>query len=125
MFKKLIEKELSKVIIADLSNYNSDSGKFFIPRYRQFQFKEGYYYIIELSDKLLVEDPTSTLAANWNSGRIPPFKYMKACVDKVLGKMIKVTGLGYNYLENKDLDKIWEGWLPIEQLRVFSVLGGM
>ena len=122
MFKKLIEKELAKVVIADLSNYNAQENKFIIPRYRQFQFKEGCYYIIELADKLLVEDSTNTLAANWNAGKIPPFKHMKVCVDKVLGKMIKVTGLGYDYYQNKDLNQICEGWLPIEQLRVFSML---
>jgi hypothetical protein len=117
---KLIKEELKKVSVADLSNNNPSKGEFYIPRIKKIKLEENMYYIIKLEDSLLNPSEMSTLASNWNKGTIPPSKYLKVDVSKILGKMIKINGIGYDYDTKKDLDVMWSGWLPIELLEILE-----
>jgi hypothetical protein len=117
---KLIRNELNKVTTADLSNYNKDKGEFLIPRIKQFRLEENSYYIIKLDNSLLDENKTSTLSANWNQGTLPPSKYLKIDVSKIMGKMVRVNSIAYDYDNNKDLNIPWSGWLPITQIEILE-----
>lgn len=119
---KLIKEQLAKLSVADISKYDADKKEFNIPRITKIKLEENSYYIIKLDDTLLNPNDAATLSANWNQGTIPPCKYLKVDVSKILGKMIKVNGIGYDHGNNKDLDAMWSGWLPIAQIEVISKL---
>jgi hypothetical protein len=117
---KLIKNELNKVSVADLSNYNKSKGEFLIPRIRKIRLEENSYYIIKLDSMLLNASEMSVLSSNWNHGTFPPHTYLKVDVSKVLGKMVKVNSIAYDFENNKDLNSSWSGWLPIEQVEVLE-----
>lgn len=119
---KLISNELKKVAVADLSNHDKTKNEFIIPRFKQVRLEENSYYLIKLDDALLKPDGMSTLSANWNKGTVPPHKYMKVDVSRVMGKMVQVNGLGYDYDKKEDLSVMWSGWLPVTQIEVISKL---
>lgn len=117
---KLIQKELKKVVVANISNYNEDKNQIIIPRFNQVLMKENEYYLIKLDDELLNPNSSSTLATNWNQGRVPTSKYMKIDVMRVMGKMVNINGLGYDYINKQDKNEVWSGWLPITQITVIE-----
>ena len=117
---KLIQKELEKVVIADISNYNPTTNQIIIPRFNQVLMKENEYYLIRIDDEILHPGNNSTLAINWNQGSVPTSKYMKVDVIKVMGKMIRVNGIGYDYENKRDKNEIWSGWLPITHIKVIE-----
>lgn len=119
---KLIKNELNKVSVADLSNFNKERNEFIIPRIKTIRLEENSYYIIKLDSSLLSRDDMSTLSSNWNQGSIPPHKYLKVDVSKVLGKMVKVNAIAYDYEKQQDLDTMWSGWLPVAQIEVITKL---
>lgn len=119
---KLIRKELTKAMVADLTHYDETKNEFIIPKFKQVKLNENEYYLLKLDDVLLREDGMEILINNWNKGSVPPFKYMKVGVDKVLGKMVLINGLGYDYVNNTDLDEMWAGWLPVTHVEVVSKL---
>jgi hypothetical protein len=117
---KLIKNELNKVLVADLSNYDKNKGEFLIPRIRKIRLEEGSYYVIKLDQMLLNPGEMSILSSNWNHGTTPPHKYLKIDVLKILGKMVKVNSIAYDYDSKQDLNLSWSGWLPIEQVEVLE-----
>lgn len=119
---KLIKNELNKVSVADLSNFNKDRNEFIIPRIKKVRLEENSYYIIKLDSSLLSRDDMSTLSSNWNQGSIPPHKYLKVDVSKIMGKMVKVNGIAYDYENQRDLNAMWSGWLPTAQVEVLLKL---
>ena len=117
---KLIKNELNKTSVADLSNYDKNKGEFLIPRIRKIRLEENSYYIIKLDTMLLNPGDMSVLSSNWNHGTFPPHKYLKVDVSKILGKMVKVNSIAYDYDNKQDLSSAWSGWLPIEQVEVLE-----
>jgi hypothetical protein len=117
---KLIKEELKKVEMANISNYDKSKGEFLIPRITRIRLEEDSYYIIKLDSLLLNPNDASTLSANWNRGTIPPHNYMKVDISKVMGKMVKVNGIAYDYENQIDLNTSWSGWLPIAQIEVLE-----
>ena len=53
-----------------------------------------------------------TLHVNWNKNIIPKDKHMKCEVTEIMGKMIKINGVGFDFINKKDLNTTWEGWIP-------------
>lgn len=119
---KLIKNELNKVSVANVSGYDENKSELFIPRFKQVRLEENSYYLIKLDDALLNPNEMSTLSSNWNRGTVPPQKYMKIDISKILGKMIQVTGIGYDLENDKDLNIMWSGWLPITGIEVIKKL---
>ncbi len=117
---KIIEEQLKKVRVADLSDYNPLDNEYHIPKMNQIRFSVNSCYIVRLKDNLLRSETSQVLSSNWNKGSIPPCKCLKIDVCKVLGKLINVNGLGYDEESKKDLDVIWSGWLPIQDIEVLE-----
>lgn len=119
---KLIKDELKKVQVASIPEYNNDTEEIFIPKFKQTKVEENSYYLIKLDDAIMSPVGGSTLAANWNRGTIPQYKYMKVDVSKVVGKMIQVTGIGYDHEHDTDLNGMWSGWLPLTSIEIIKKL---
>lgn len=119
---KIIQSQLEKVSVADLTNYDKTTNTFTIPKYNQIKVEEGSYYIIKLHPSLLNSNENTLLVTNWNCGSVPSHEYYKAEIDKVLGKMIKITGVGYDLVSNTDFLDIWTGWLPLDLITFIEKL---
>lgn len=119
---KLMKAQLSKVSVACLDNFNEEKQEFFIPRFKQDRYEVGKCYLVCLDDTLLNVNCNQLLISNWNRGTIPPCKYMKISVIKTLGKMINIDGIGFDVETNKNINKVWNGWLPIQLLKQIQIL---
>lgn len=118
MINKLIENQLNKCIEADLSNFDEENYRYIIPRKTSIQIKVNREYIVELSKEAL--DPESIVNINWNKSRAPIDKYYKISVNDIKGKVIGVDALAFDYENNKDLNRIWSGWLSTNSINVLK-----
>ena len=122
MYSKLIEEQLSKVMVADLSNYEKDTNTYFIPKVSTPCFDVDKCYIIALNDNIIGQNENSLLISNWNNGSYPTEKYYIVDIVKKLGKMIKVVGLGYDMDKKSSNNISWNGWLPTTELKIIETL---
>jgi len=116
---KIIERELGKVRLADLSNRKNEDGRivFSIPKFKKSEFTTGKCYKVVIDEFMLDPVRSSVLANNWNSGSTPPSANMTVEVlDISMGK-IKVMGVCKN---RNGTYSMWEGWLPIDKVRIES-----
>lgn len=120
--KSLIRQQLDKVSVADLSNFDEKNNTYIIPKFKQLKVGEGDCYIIRLDASLLNPNENTLLVSNWNKGTTPIHSHYKVEITKVMGKMIKVNGLGYDYVTGTDLNDVWTGWLPLQQVEFLTKL---
>ena len=121
---KYVIEELKKCKVAQLPPYNSSTRQLIIPKAQNVEqyLRPGKCFLIKLEPYILNPPEGFTLHDNWNQGRKPPQQFMKVEIAQVMGKMIKVNGLGYDYANQKDTDEIWEGWLPKKAISIISSL---
>lgn len=117
---QIIKKQLEKVKVADLSNYNEETRTFSIPKYNRTRIIEGNSYIIKLDPALVKPNPGDTFHVNWNKGVLPLSDCMIVEVGKVNGKMIYVFGLNYDLESDTTTTGVWTGWLPIEMISIIK-----
>lgn len=118
-----IKNKLAQCKVAQLPAGWESHNYIFIPKTLQIESKnvlENHCYLIELEDYLLNPPPNFTLSTNWNGGSNPKSKWYKCEISKVMGKMIKITGLEYDNVNQVDLDRVWEGWLPAGGIKVLK-----
>lgn len=120
MKNKIIEEQLSKVQFADLSDYNPLDNSYRIPKINRIKLDVNSCYLIRLKDCLLRRDTSQVLSSNWNKGTVPPCKCMKVDVCRTMGKLVNVNGIGYDEAEKKDLDVVWSGWLPMQDIEILG-----
>lgn len=115
-----IKQQLNLVKIADLPSWNDNTTELIIPKKSPTEIvaQEGHYYLIEVEDYILNPPEGFTLHINWNNGEIPKHKFMKCMCVKVMGKMIKILGVGFDYESKTDLDENWDGWLPLKSIKI-------
>ena len=115
-----IKQQLRMVKIADVPEWDDDTTELTIPRKTAVEITPeiDHYYLIELADYLLNPPDGFSLHDNWNNGNIPKHKYMKCYCTKVMGKMIQVLGVGFDYENRIDLDEYWDGWLPMKSINI-------
>ena len=82
------------------------------------EVKLDHYYLIELEDYVINPPDGFSLHINWNGGIIPRHKYYKCQCVKVMGKMIKILGVAFDYENKLDLEEYWDGWLPLKSIRI-------
>lgn len=117
----IIEKQLRRVKIADLPEYDENTTHLLIKKKGTpvgMSFQEGHYYLIELEDYIIHPSPTFTLHTNWNKGVIPTEKCYKCFCIKVIGKMVQIQGVGFDYENREDLNVEWDGWLPVKSVKI-------
>ena len=115
MRSKILETQLKKCSYADLSHFDNTTGVFNIPKYSKPKFDIGKMYIIQVANEL-VDNNSSVIATNWNSGTSPKSQFLKIYVSKMVGKMIYVDSLVFNIDTKSDTNITWSGWLPTEQI---------
>ena len=120
---KQIKEQLNK-ITATRINYNEGDEKIVIPKttkYLNESIKKDILYLIEIFDFILNPDINSTLASNWNNGKVPKYKYYKVELVERAGNMVKLNGIAV--ADDKDLlTEGWYGWLPLDGFKIIGVV---
>lgn len=120
----LIKKELEsvkKAIIpkyedSDLSMLITKGSKEEICNNRDADFVQDGYYKIKFKDYIVHPYPDFDLHTQWNNGIIPQEYIYNVQVVKVMGKMIKVDGVGCEKSTH------WVGWIPKVSAEILEVL---
>ena len=118
---KIIEKQLKNLKKCQLPPYTSESTEIFIPKgsiKKELGLTLNHCYQIEIADYVLNPPPEFSLAQNWNNNTVPPCKYMNVCIMQLMGKMIKVEGIGFDIENQIPINNAWGGWLPRESIKV-------
>ena len=120
---KVIKDQLSKVRSVKL-DFDDHTTHIDIPKTEEvipLALVEGQVYVIELEDFILNPLQNSTLASNWNSGKVPKYKRYQVEFIQKMSNMYKFNGVALDnnqpiYSEN------WFGWFPEEGFKVISLL---
>ena len=120
---KIIKDQLNKVRSVKL-DFDDHTTHIDIPKTEEvipLALVEGQVYVIELEDFILNPLQNSTLASNWNSGKIPKYKRYQVEFIQKMSNMYKFNGVALDnnqpiYSEN------WFGWFPEEGFKVVSLL---
>ena len=119
--RELIEQQLKNCSYANLNNFDPDTCTFKIPKYVKPHFALGQMYLVQVSGAV-VNNTDSVIAANYNNGTAPKFPYLKIFVSKTLGKMIYVDSLAFDPQTKQDINIMWSGWLPVDELTMLSTI---
>ena len=114
---KIIEQQLKKLEYADISNFDAATNTYIIPKKVDIKIEEDKCYLIQLLPTLFKNE---VLKTNWNAGSMPMYNYMKIDVSKIIGKMIKVVGTGYDIETQTDISSFWSGWLSTQDIKVIK-----
>ena len=116
---KIIKDQLNKVRSVKLS-FDDNTTQILIPKSSEVipeALNQGDVYLINLNDKILNPSSNSTLAANWNSGRVPNHKLYKVEFLEKMGNMYKFNGIAVE--DGVDLyNENWFGWIPEDCFKV-------
>ena len=118
---KIIKKYLDRVKVVKL-DYDDNTTQIVIPKVTQIipeALNKGDVYIIELNERALNSNSNSTLASNWNAGRIPNHSVYKVELIDIINDMYKFNGIA---IENgKELySENWFGWFPKDYFKVIK-----
>lgn len=120
---KLIEKQLSMVQYADLSQHDELKHEFNIKKRVDIKLELDAYYLIHLKDTLMDPNLNELIRVNWNGNRMPTLADLTVEVCKVMGKMVKVNAIGYDPETKQDVMSCkWTGWLPIDEIKIVEKL---
>ena len=120
-----IKAQLDKVTKLDLPNYDEDTVELLIEKGNKSAtifLEQDNCYLISVEDYILNPPEGFTLHTNWNQGRTPTHKFMKIDVTKIMGKMVKVTSVGYDMENHSDTTDLWDGWLPEKSITIIERL---
>lgn len=119
--RDLIKQQLQNCSYANLNNFDPETCTFHIPKYCKPHYALGNMYLVQVSGAL-VGNTNSVIATNYNNGTAPMYPYLKIFVSKSLGKMIYVDSLGFDPQTKQDINVLWSGWLPTEELTMLSTI---
>jgi hypothetical protein len=119
--RELIEQQLKNCSYANLNNFDPVTCTFRIPKYVKPHFALGQMYLVQVSGAV-VNNTDSVIASNYNNGTAPKFPYLKIFVSKTLGKMIYVDSLAFDPQTKQDINIMWSGWLPVDELTMLSTI---
>ena len=112
---KVIKDQLLKVRSTEI-NFTDKDTSILIPKTKEIvpvALNIGEVYIIGLEDFILHPQSNSTLASNWNAGKVPKYKYYKVEFLEKMGNMYKFNGIAFNNSTGEDIFyENWFGWLP-------------
>ena len=121
IIRSIIKEQLEKCQFADLNNYDQVTNTFFIKKYYKPTYELNKCYLIKLPIEI-INNSDSVLAVNWNSGSSPSTQYLKIYISKILGNMIYVDSVGFNFETKQDLVLMWSGWLDSNIITQIAVL---
>ena len=114
-------KQLKLVTAVDLSDIPDDFNVLQIDKQETLltaDVQVGGCYLIELEDYIIHPSENFTLHKNWNNGIVPTQKCMRIIVTAVMGKMIKIEGMGFDIKTKENVGEVWTGWLPRKSIKV-------
>lgn len=117
----IIKKQLENVKIANLPDWDSNTTHLIIKKGQRLDSEAvqiDHYYLIELADYVINEPEGFSLSSNWNNGITPKDKNMKCCVTSLMGNMIKIDGVGFDVVNQKDLNSTFSGWVPKKAIKI-------
>ena len=120
---KVIKDQLSKVKSTELK-YDDDTTEIIIPKVTRVTsslLSVGNMYLIKVNDNVLHPSSNSTLASNWNAGKVPKYSmYQAELIDK-MNNMYKFNGVA---IENDEpiYSEGWFGWFPDNGFEVIKKL---
>lgn len=114
---KLVQKQLSMVQFADLSNYDEATKTYHIPKVNKIRIELNHSYIIRVKDSIKNND---LLRNNYNRGNEPELTTYLIDVIAVLNKVIKVNAVKYNIKENKVENTYWNGYLSVKDIEIIK-----
>lgn len=121
-------KKMNNIIKQQLENCNiqfdCDDTEIIIPKINSsddIEIQLNHCYLIKLENYILYPPANFTLQDNWNNGIIPKSEYLNCCVTRIMGKMIKIDGRGYDNDNNKVKDDSYLGlWLPQKSFKIIK-----
>lgn len=119
----VIKQQLSLCKVADVPSFDDTTTELIIKKKsvkNGVSVAEGHCYLIELEDYILHPNDNFNLHKNWNNNIVPTYKTYKCECIKIMGKFIKIYGVGYNSETHVDTSDIWSGWLPIDGITVLG-----
>ena len=121
---EIIKEQLKLLKVAELPEFDDNTTEITIPKQeaKEYNINVGKCYLIGLENYIINPPETFTLHINWNNNIIPKDKYMKVEIVGIMGKMIKVNGVGYDFVNKLDLNTMWEGWLPRKAITIIKEL---
>ena len=121
---KFVAEELKKCRVAKLPPYDEFTKHMIIPQANSSEqfLQVNKCFLVQLEPYILNPPEGFTLHDNWNQGRKPPREFLKIEVSQVMGKMIKVNSIGFDYATQTDTNEIWEGWLPKKSINILQEL---
>ena len=122
---ELIKKQLNKCRKAQIPAFDNTTTKIIIPKtvdLDEIELGINECYLIKLEDYILNPPNTFTLHENWNNNIKPTANYYKCEIIQLMGKMVKITGIGYDYNNKTDLDSVWTGWIPRKGFSIIKKL---
>lgn len=121
MIRRIIKEQLDKCQFADLNNYDASTNTFLIKKYCQPTYELNKCYLVRLPNNI-INNTDSVLAVNWNNGSCPKAQYLKIYISKILGTMIYVDSVGFDFDTKQDLQTMWSGWLNTAELTQITTL---
>ena len=103
---KIIQKELTKAGINPTSNHIS------LKQNKSIKLELFHTYIIHFSDLMWLDD----FAITYNKGIKPLYKTYKLTINKIVGKLLNVSGFAY---ENDHIvNSAWDGWVSMDGITI-------
>ena len=120
---KVVEEQLKKVKVAQLPPYDETTLRMTIPKVNSIinsDLNEGQCYLIQVEDYIVKPFDGFSLHDNWNKGIVPTDMLMNIQVLQVMGKMVKVEGVGVDINLGVTLPCSWVGWLPVGNVKIME-----
>ena len=121
----IIKDQLERCKVAQLPAYSDEDTLICIPKGAGVEvspYQVHKCYLMELADWIIHPSDDFTLAANWNKGSVPKSSYYLAEISQVMGKMVKITGRGYDVTTSQPTMDMWEGLLPQKGIKLIKEL---
>lgn len=121
MIRFIVKEQLEKCQFADLNNFDPATNTFYIKKYSKPTYEINHCYLVKLPINI-VNTVDSVLAVNWNNGSSPNTQYLKIYISKIMGTMIYVDSIGFDFETKQDLSIMWSGWLNTSELTQIAAL---
>lgn len=113
-----LERELKRVKFAKIEKLNETT--YIVRKETGIRLEENNCYLIRLNDSIF--DPNNILTSNWNNGKIPSSRYYQIDIDKIMGDMIRISGVGFDTEDCLVMKDNWWGWLPKNEIEIIKKL---
>lgn len=118
-----IVNELKKCVDVVIPTSAEQEDCIIIPKLKPldaYKLQPNKCYILRVNATAANND---TLKVNWNKNQELCHEYLKACFSLRLAKMCKFDAIGYDYVNQQDINYIYQDfWLPQESFEIIEEL---